>query len=78
MGDGIVTRKCPHCGERIRGNGYFRHIRFCAKKPRGLTKKLYPIDLPELTHRRFLEKCRAADQTMAERVWELIEADIGR
>jgi hypothetical protein len=69
---------CEFCGAEFASNGYFQHVRACAKKPVGATRKLYPIELPESIHRRFLSKCRLHDQTLAERVWELIEIDIRR
>jgi len=69
---------CEFCGAEFVSNGYFGHVRSCKKKPKGVTKKLYPIELPESLHRKFLAKCRENNQTLADRVWALIEQDTKR
>lgn len=74
----IPIYRCEFCGEEIRGNGYFQHTRSCEKKPKGAVKKLYPIPLPSDVHARFLAKCRQNNQTLADRVWALIEDDVRR
>lgn len=78
---GSTTREthvytCEFCGTPITGCGYFRHVRLCERRPSGATKKLYPVELPRDVHRRFHAKCVDLGQTLAERVWMLIEHDI--
>jgi hypothetical protein len=68
-----VAYTCEHCGREIQGNAYFQHARSCERKPRGATKKLYPVELPAGLYDRFHAWCRDQGLTLAEGVWRLIK-----
>lgn len=72
----VKVYRCRHCGIEIRGNIITRHERSCERRPRGETRKLYPIELAIEIHRRFHARCKEHDQTIGDRVRMLIERDL--